>query len=122
MQDMTYTGGTAQYLDDGKPNIEFEAKVIQDLFNYARDGIYFKRWDSIVLTNISVENIAFEDYKKFLDSIGNGTMANADYFNMLNKFVQYTDMNLDKDDIKSNLNPVMLNLYGDKFAKKDCNN
>lgn len=122
MQDMTYDGGIYQYVDNGKTNIEFEAKVIQDLFNYTRDGKYFKRRGCIVLTNILEENITFDGYIDFLKSIGNGTMANADYFNMLNKFNEYTTAISYKGSIKNNLNPLMLNLYGDQFAKNNCNN
>lgn len=122
MQDMTYDGGIYQYVDNGKTNIEFEAKVIQDLFNYTRDGIHFNKRDSIVLINILDKDFAFIDYKKFLDSIGNRTMTNADYFNMLNKFNEYTTAISYKGSIKNNLNPLMLDLYGDQFAKNNCNN
>ncbi len=115
MQDNIYSGGIYQYAKIGKANIEFEAKVIQDLYNYVRANGHLNRAFSIVLINILEDDITDDEYIDFLSSIINGTMTNASYFNMLDKFTEHTDIVEYKTKINLNLSPELLNLYGNSF-------
>jgi len=120
MQDQTYKGGTAQYLDSGKTNIEFEAKVLTDLYRYAKEGKLWNHAEAGVRYKITTENISKYEYETFLESIRNDGMTNESYFNMLDKFNKYTLSKGDTGKIDRNLKPQLLNAYGKKFLSNDC--
>ncbi len=119
IQDHVYPGGIAQHVGTGKTNIEFEAKVLQDLYQYGRDKKLY-RTESRVLLRIKDAEITTEEYKDFLKSIQDNTMTVDDFRNMLGKFNIYTPYSAYKDKVNEGLNSYLLNLYGSKFASYNC--
>ncbi|MDR1742195.1 MAG: hypothetical protein LBR48_00010 [Dysgonamonadaceae bacterium] len=123
MQDQIYSGGIGQYYKKpGNTNIEFEAKVVSDLYMMSKseDGTFYRQ-DSNALWKVDPETeITTDEYSEFLKSIKGGTVTNATYLDMLEKFEKYTPFDEYKGKIDRNLSPKLLNEYGQGFSSNGC--
>jgi hypothetical protein len=82
-QNTHYSGGTAQYLTTGRPNIEFEAKVFRDLM--ASDKTMVNPW-SIG----TVQNVEYENYLSWIRTLTNdGNRYPHSYSEMSNQYYHY---------------------------------
>lgn len=119
MQDQLYPNGTKNLVSTAKTNIEFEAKVIVDLYHYGKDGM-MPSGGSIVLQRISKEKISLDEYKTFLFNIQKGNITNDEYKDMLNKFNEHTPYSEYKNKLDNNLIPILFNSYGKSFLSNKC--
>lgn len=119
MQDQLYPNDTKNLVSTAKTNIEFEAKVIVDLYHYGKDGM-MPSGGSIVLQRISKEKISLDEYKTFLFNIQKGNITNDEYKDMLNKFNEHTPYSEYKNKLDNNLIPILFNSYGKSFLSNKC--
>lgn len=117
MQDQIYDGGIQS---KATTNIEFEAKVIQDLYSLGRNEGKLYLGESKVLQRIDDKIMPIAEYKKFLKSIGKGKMSDDDYLKNLKLFNQYTPYSTYKNKMDEKLKPQLLNSYGKKFYSNKC--
>ena len=69
LQDNLYTNGIQQYLNSSYTNIEFEAKVLIDIYMAGKNHNKLQISESVVLQRINENIISYEKYNKFLNKI-----------------------------------------------------
>ena len=120
LQDNIYSGGIGQYANGaGKSNIEFEAKVITDLILLKKGRELYRRESKVLVEDTSMM-IPTANYNKFLRSIRNGKMKNEDYTKFLNDFSKYAKNIEYRNNVNTNLIPLIINNYGSKFTSDKC--
>ena len=120
LQDHIYSGGIGQYANGaGKSNIEFEAKVITDLI-LLKKRRELTRNECKVLIEDENNKISTSEYNKFLRTIRKGKMKTEDYTKFLNDFSKYAKNGEYKNNVKTDLEPLILKEYGSKFTSNKC--
>ena len=115
-----WSGGIGQYANRaGKSNIEFEAKVITDLIQLKKRRELYRGESKVLVEDISMM-IPTANYNKFLRSIRNGKMKNEDYTKLLNDFSKYAKNIEYRNNVNTNLIPLIINNYGSKFTSDKC--
>jgi len=124
LQDQFYPGGINGLYSSSKTNLEFEAKVLVDLYRAGKCDENFDmalpRGDSVVLQRIKDTNISTDEYRKFLNVIKEGKMTSKIFFDMLNKFNEFTPYPEYKGKVNSQLQPRLLNNFGKQFMSNKC--
>lgn len=121
MQDQIYAKGIGTLMNTTVTNIEFEAKVLVDIYQIARNEGKFYRVESVVLQGIDEKDITTKEYKDFIYKIEQGDSIDNDYKNMLNKFNSYTPYPEYKNKMDTTLNPALLNSCGENMFLNNCN-
>lgn len=107
-----------------KTNLEFEAKVLVDLYRAGKCDEDFDmplpRGDSVVLQRIKDTDIDINEYRSFLNAIKNGEMTSEVFLDMLNKFNEFTPYPEYKGKVNSQLQPRLLNNFGKQFMSNKC--
>lgn len=124
LQDQFYPGGINGLYPSSKTNLEFEAKVLVDLYRAGKCedefGMALPRGDSVVLQRIEGTDIDINEYRSFLNAIKNGEMTSEVFLDMLNKFNEFTPYPEYKDKVNSQLQPRLLNNFGKQFMSNKC--
>jgi hypothetical protein len=119
MQDMVYDNGIGDLISTARTNIEFEAKLVHDLYFYNQKKS--KRTNSyLVLQRINEEYIKEKEYEDLLKEISDGKLKTENYFNMVDKFSTYTPYNQYKDKIDRSVLPMIVLKYGQLFSSNKC--
>lgn len=119
LQDQIYSGGTGSKYNTAKTNIEFEAKVLVDLYRYGINGT-LHNGEIMVLQRINGTFISKQEYLNFLTLIKSGRMTNDAYLGMLYKYNEHTPYSSYKNKIDKNLKPELLKKYGRSFLSNNC--
>ncbi|WP_373733054.1 hypothetical protein [Bacteroides heparinolyticus] len=124
LQDQFYPGGINGLYPSSKTNLEFEAKVLVDLYRAGKCDEDFDmplpRGDSVVLQRIKDTDIDINEYRSFLNAIKNGEMTSEVFLDMLNKFNEFTPYPEYKGKVNSQLQPRLLNNFGKQFMSNKC--
>ena len=121
LQDNIYEDGIQQYTNLGLTNIEFEAKVIIDIYQASKNHNRLYKLQSVMLQRIDEKYIKNDDYNVFLNIIRREKVFPIElYREWLNKFNIYTPYIEYKDRINEKLEPKILIDYGKKIFKNNC--
>jgi len=111
-QDMYYSGGINQYVDKGRPNIEFEAKLFWDIVA-TKNGIPH--------TSLAIQDN--DEYDKWVRNLTKGGTQVPKWEEMQARYVEFMRIfkvkapQYNREEIPTMLPSAMLNI----FANSGCN-
>jgi hypothetical protein len=112
IQDMQYVGGLAAYVNHGRPNIEFEAKLIQDCIGCCSTGTsfigrglwYYDYYEDWIYDLVNTQNPNFPSQ----NSVMTKKVSNLGYYEFMADYMP-RDPSLSGKTINSTLRPEVLN-------------